>query len=256
MAKLNEYIARRANKEDNCKGRFWEGRFRSQALLDEGALLTCVTYVDLNPVRAGIAQGLDDSSWTSIRQRIEEIVQSSGGGEPTGEATEGPSASSNGPGLDSCPVLVPMEDDAQQARSESFPISCPQYMELLVRSCPPERAAYSHSASVGRRPPTQAQKSTACCQLVKFTGCSGRPASKLEPVPVGGAVQAPTATHSPFFPAVTSVRVISKVGKVTGCGGCSSLGPVSDPITKVPPGIEIHSTGFLTQGQIRVNRSE
>lgn len=72
MSRLDEYIARRANAEDGCKGRFWEARFDSQALLDDGALLGAMAYVDLNPVRAGLAEGIDDSSWTSIQQRLRE----------------------------------------------------------------------------------------------------------------------------------------------------------------------------------------
>ena len=104
MKCLNEFIARKANAEDKCTGAFWEGRFKSQALLDERALLSCMVYVDLNPIRAAMAETPEESEFTSIRQRV---IGADGGGIP----------------------LLPL---ANEAGSESpVPIGLEDYAELV-----------------------------------------------------------------------------------------------------------------------------
>jgi len=75
MSRLNEPLAKQSNKEENCTGSFWEGRYSAQALLDEAAVFSCMAYVDLNPVRAKITEKLDESNNTSIKKRLDEIKQ-------------------------------------------------------------------------------------------------------------------------------------------------------------------------------------
>lgn len=68
MRILNEPIVRRANGEDECTGHFWEARFKCQALLDDAAVLACMAYVDLNPIRTGLERGLPGSPHTSAQR--------------------------------------------------------------------------------------------------------------------------------------------------------------------------------------------
>ena len=72
MRHLNETIARRANLEDDCSGRFWQGRFKAKGLNSSRAVWACMAYDDLNPERARISDQLATSYFTSLQRRLEE----------------------------------------------------------------------------------------------------------------------------------------------------------------------------------------
>ncbi len=73
MRLLCQRVAIRANKEDDQVGDFWQSRFRAVRLLDEESLLACAAYVDLNPIRAALAETLETSDFTSIQRRIQAL---------------------------------------------------------------------------------------------------------------------------------------------------------------------------------------
>ncbi len=73
MKALSEPIARLANKQDEATGHFWEGRFKALAITDEAGLLACSMYVDLNPIRAAMAQTPEESVHTSAYDRIKSL---------------------------------------------------------------------------------------------------------------------------------------------------------------------------------------
>ena len=73
MKCLKEPLSRLANRQDKVRGAFFEGRFKSVAILDEEALLATCAYIDLNPVAAGIVDVPEASPHTSITTRIEHV---------------------------------------------------------------------------------------------------------------------------------------------------------------------------------------
>jgi hypothetical protein len=99
MRFLNEAIARAANPEDGCTGRFWEGRFKCQALLDDAAVLACMAYVDLNPIRAGLCDKLVDSDFTTIQRRLRALGHHDRHGAAPLRPVAGDEPDANGPDL-------------------------------------------------------------------------------------------------------------------------------------------------------------
>ncbi|SON52948.1 transposase [Vibrio tapetis] len=109
MKELNYDIACKANQEDQCSGHFWESRFKSQALLDEKALAAAMAYVDLNPIRAGIAKSPEKSDFTSINARLKALNDNQ----------------------ETAPCLHPFIGNPTNKRLDGIPFRLMDYIELV-----------------------------------------------------------------------------------------------------------------------------
>ncbi len=105
-----------SNAEDDCTGRFWEGRFKSQALLDDAALLVVMAYVDLNPVRAGLATSIEESAFTSGQQRLLAVAKQD-------RSDDSPK-----------PRLLPFAQAIRGNEEAGLPFNLQDYLDLLVTS--------------------------------------------------------------------------------------------------------------------------
>jgi len=109
MKEVNQYIAQKANKEDDCTGHFWDGRYDSQQLLDIKGQLSAMVYDDLNPLRAGMDDKPEDSKYTSLAARLSAWRK----------------------GERELPCLHPFVDGVNDLQQEHIPLSFTDYLELV-----------------------------------------------------------------------------------------------------------------------------
>jgi len=139
MRVLNESISRMANSEDGVSGRFWKGRFKSHALLDEAAVLTAMAYVDLNPIRARLATVPEDSAFTSIAERLQKADESEDESAVSAADAAAPASSAVVPlpthpleaHLNALPRAPLMPFDATGRMAVAIPFAFDDYLELV-----------------------------------------------------------------------------------------------------------------------------
>ena len=171
MRLLCQNIAQRANREDGEVGKFWQARYRAVRLLDEVAILSCAAYVDLNPIRAAMAQTIANSDFTSAQKRsLDLAAESQRELQPDSTGSDGPSGFTHAAGMNDhraavnpglsqhlAPVELKERDghpgpdanrDGVRCSNKGFlPISTARYLSLLEWTVRQQRAK-----ETGRKP--------------------------------------------------------------------------------------------------------
>lgn len=204
MRLLSQKIGRKANQEDQELGKFWQARYRAVRLLDETALLACAAYVDLNPIRAAMAETIETSDFTSAQQRVLELRESlrlNSGEKGRFDASikdhssfgDGLAASAKPIARSLCPLDLNetssdslgtcLHRDGHRASDKGFlPISVPAYLELLDWTARQMRSDKRGVTPPGARPLFERLGicAEAWCELTKdfgrlFSTVAGKP---------------------------------------------------------------------------------
>jgi putative transposase len=75
MQAVGRSYVRAFNQAHGRTGTLWEGRYRSSVIQTERYLLTCMAYIDLNPVRAGVVEAPENYPWSSHAHYIGRLHQ-------------------------------------------------------------------------------------------------------------------------------------------------------------------------------------
>lgn len=188
MRLLCQRIAVRCNREDDATGRFFEERYRAIRLVDEAALLACSTYVDLNPIRAGICETVESSDHTSVQRRIEAMRQENSvkrqTGGPASPRPASPQVDSigNAPDRMLSPLSIdesrdptgpcPSVDPSRCSDKGYLPMSTLDYVELLDWTARQSRPGGPKPSRQGLPPvvPRLGLSPEAWCELVSGFG--------------------------------------------------------------------------------------
>ena len=78
MQAVGRRYVRWFNDAQGRSGTLWEGRYKSTVIDTDQYLLTCMAYMDLNPVRAGLVEQAADYAWSShghyIGQKVDKLI--------------------------------------------------------------------------------------------------------------------------------------------------------------------------------------
>lgn len=70
MRSLNTSYSMWHNRRYDCVGHVWQGRFGSRIIKDDRDFLTCLAYIEMNPVRAGLVDDPESYKWSSCYERF------------------------------------------------------------------------------------------------------------------------------------------------------------------------------------------